>query len=104
MQKYNFSKHSIDRFKERFPKLIENNNPIKTIANLLYSAQEDRRCINNTNFMTYIYETYGYDNPMTLYVNDNVLFLCREDTLVTVFPVSESILGDNSSSFKSSKR
>ena len=104
MEKIRFSKHSIDRFKERFSEKIEDGNVCRSIARLFYHAKEDKRFLNNTKFTTYIYEKHGYDKPMSFHTNNDILFVCRDDTLVTVMFTSQSIFNDETSSYKAKNK
>jgi hypothetical protein len=45
----------------------------------LDAAEEDRSCINNTNFMQWYYEKYGYDRRFEFFVDKDVLFVVIMD-------------------------
>lgn len=49
-------------------------------------AEEDRSYVNNTTFMSWYYEKYGYDRRFELLVNDDVVFVvvCDKDKKVIV--------------------
>lgn len=38
-------------------------------------ADEDRSCVNNTSFMNWYYEKYGYDNRFEFLIHEDILFV-----------------------------
>ncbi len=101
-EKIIFSRHACDRFVERFRTLIPPGvNVGKAIADRIYRAKENKSFINNHSLMFHLYEKHGYDVPLRVLEDDQVLFICRENVLVTVFNNST---GSSLSLKSSSKR
>lgn len=85
--RYSFTNHAVDRFKERFQHHI-GDLPCKTaIAKVIYRAKESKQHINDTVFMLEQYEKYGY-NDVKVLVYEDVVFICRGSTLVTVYCIN----------------
>lgn len=53
--------------------------------------------------MSQMYQNHGYDEPISFLVKDDVVFVTRRDTVVTVYSRKDSIFGVKSSRFNSSK-
>ena len=88
MQKHRFSQHAIARWKERFSHLIRRTelDPIKSLCKEFYSAKPYRAILNNTAFIAKVYDNHGTEGgPIDFYTTDEVVFVCRENTLVTVY-------------------
>ena len=45
----------------------------------LLKSKESRSCVNNSNFMTWYYEKYGYDTRFEFLVDGDVLFVIIQD-------------------------
>ena len=85
MEKVTFSRHAINRFKERFPEIVaeyEGNTP-RALAKMYYNSSIDNSIKNNTKFMLFVHEKHGYDS-ITFSLKDNAIFVCKGETLVTV--------------------
>lgn len=93
MHKVKFSVHAVERFTERFPRIVSDNdgNNFRAIYNTYYASTINNSIKNDTMFMTHIYENHGY-NDFTITVNDDVVFIVKEHVVVTVLP-SESYIG-----------
>jgi hypothetical protein len=98
-----FTHHAKDRFQTRFPELVVDNDPTKSIAAIIYDADEKKALLNNTRLMSQMYENHGYDEPISFFVKDDVVFVVRRETVVTVYSRKDSIFGGKSSRFNSSK-
>ena len=80
------SNHAIDRFKERFQSLCKSDKGFTTkniIKDIMYglmdSSIDNRTFLNNTFFMTKMFEKYGYDRHYKFLVYDNVVFVVLID-------------------------
>lgn len=51
----------------------------KEIRHSLLTSKEDRSYLNNTQFVTHYYETYGYDHQIRFMVNGPIVFVCIEE-------------------------
>ena len=89
-----FTNHAVDRFKERFPQLIEDS-PTKALACHFYAAQTDNSFKNNSLFMMKLGEKYGYDAVFDFRVTDDIVFVVRERRLITLFGRQDSIFGSS---------
>ena len=79
------TKHAIERLRERnyeFAKHIDQVcKPSETARKkqltyeFLHQATEESSFLNNTSFMTRLYEKYGYDNRYSLFVNGKIVFV-----------------------------
>jgi Ca2+-binding EF-hand superfamily protein len=88
MTKHKFSHHAIQRWKERFPNIVRENdgNVVGSLAKEFYSATEYRAIINNTAFMAHVYDTYGTEKgDFHFYTSDKSVFICREKTVITLY-------------------
>jgi len=70
---YVFTEHLLHRLKERFHHLNLSWNDRWTlyqeISQLIIDSYNERRYLNNTEYMCYLYETYGYDVRYEFLVN-----------------------------------
>ena len=48
---------------------------IENITAQVQAGDEDRRVLNNTHYMSYCYEKYGYDRDFHFIINDHLVFL-----------------------------
>lgn len=81
------TQHAIDRYVERFcHKKTNRDTALDEIVKLFDSSKENKSFINNTSNMVYLCERYGSDmiSKISFKENRNILFLCVEDTVVTV--------------------
>lgn len=104
---YFLTYHAIERFQERFPEAIKDNNTVKNwkrptdvncikhfFDDLLNESKENRSYFNNTKYMVNMYETYGYETEYKFFENLKlgVLFVIAKERneshyrLVTVMP------------------
>lgn len=97
--KYTFTHHARHRFKERLPHLVKDGDVVKSIAEQIRAAKPDNSIKNNTRFMTRLHEEHGY-NPFEFLVNDDIVFVCRNEFLVTVYPKKDSKFHNPQSRFK----
>lgn len=68
--------HALDRAIERFSHLIDQSQPIyDQLMSMYEQSQEDSRVRNDHQFMTYLYETYGYHKQPRFFVNAEILFV-----------------------------
>lgn len=77
---FNLSRHAIDRLFERHPlifaRIPEGENERRSVAyRVLQDATIDKRFINDTRFMVYLREKYGFDNDLSFFRNGDVLFV-----------------------------
>lgn len=99
--KYNFTNHLRERFQERFPYKIQDNNVNKAIAIEFYQKSSPNRSIfNNTALMAEMYRKYGYDRKMEFFTSPDVVFVCIDDTIVTVYDRMTSVFAQNLSRFQ----
>jgi len=107
MKSFSFRYHALNRFKERFPKKVDefDGDVYKAVAVELYKrSKEDRTYLNNTPFMIYLGERYGYDRKYSFYVSDDCVFVCIEKAIVTVLDKKGSHVHDPRPRFRSSRR
>lgn len=99
-RKYRFTNHAKKRFQERCSELVKDNNVTLSIAKEISKSKPKRAHLNNTLLMTNLYEKYGYDKPFEVLTSDDVVFICRDDSLVTLYPVKDSIFQHNRNKFR----
>ena len=91
--KYTFTKHAKTRFLERFwNKLPRRTDVMDYLNSAIENSTEERSFLNNTNYMTYVYEKYGYRQYKFLRYEE-MLFLTIDNAVVTIleanrFPIS----------------
>lgn len=79
-----FTRHSLQRFTERFPNLLSKGvDPKTTMLNVFGASSIDKRFKNNSAYMVYLMSRYG-DNDFTFRVNGDVLFICKNVTIITI--------------------
>lgn len=85
-----FTRHSLQRFTERFPHLIAKHADAKrTMLDVFGESSIDKRFKNNTAYMVYLLNRYG-DNDFTFRVNGDVLFICKNATIITIVDRSDT--------------
>jgi len=104
MKKYRISDHAVKRFSERFKNRIEDGLTFKSFSKLFYNAKQCKSLYNNTRFMTHIYETHGYDEQPEFRVFENLLFICKHKTVLTVINTDHSGFFSNQLFTKENKR
>jgi hypothetical protein len=74
------TRHIKDRIKERFPDIYENleNSSDEDIRTLIKDGIVDRSFINNTKFMQYLYDTYGFGHTYDFIINGNIVFVIKK--------------------------
>ncbi len=104
MNKVRFSNHAVQRFRERFQHIIAeyDGNKILALARSYYASTINNSIKNDTMFMTHLYENHGYDD-IQISSNNDMVFVVKEDTLVTVLP-SECYIGQRMSSNSSFRK
>lgn len=84
MTEFNYSKHAVERLKERFPHLLQPGMPPKVILHRLMSkATRERGFMNDTRRIVWMLEKYG-DWNYDYYVNGDVVLLTREGVVITL--------------------
>ena len=93
--KYTFSKHAKKRFLERFwHTLPKGADVMEYLEYAISHAREERSFLNNTAYMSYVYERHGYKGYICLCYED-MLFLVIEGNVVTILNVSKYPLQRN---------
>jgi hypothetical protein len=77
---YFFSTHALDRLYERHARIFENPEQVgkqrwDSAYKVLDDSIEDNSVKNNTAFMVFLHEKYGYHKEFKFFMNGNVLFL-----------------------------
>lgn len=104
MKKYRFTDHAVKRFCERFKNRIEDGMTFRSFSKLFYSSKENKSLHNNTRFMTHVYETHGYEVQPCFRVFENMLFICKNDVVITVINTDHSGFFSNALFTKENKR
>lgn len=75
------TKHIKERICERFPSVYENikDNPDGRIKTLINEGDVSRSFINDSKFMNYLYETYGYGHTYDFVVNGDIVFVIKKN-------------------------
>mgnify|MGYP001581659049 CR=1 len=103
-KKYYFTNHAIDRFSERFKEKFKDRSiMVSQLAREFYDSKPNKSFLNNTRFLVHLGEQYGYNGDFEFRVGHGKVFVCRDSTLVTVYPQDTSRFGENSSRFKVKK-
>lgn len=81
-QEFTLTRHAQDRIKERFPLAMEEVMFEQSAAmrnrkmyEFLWNATVENRVINDTMFMQYVREKYGYDKTLKFFANRDMLFI-----------------------------
>jgi hypothetical protein len=92
--------HAIDRLFERHPGIfldstLQGKLKRDAASRVLHDAVEDKSVKNNTGFMVWLHEKYGFDRNFRFFVNGDVLFIgiqCpdKQNTIVTTVQKSTS--------------
>lgn len=104
MNGFMYTNHAVDRFKERFPALMEKGVHVKvTLHRLMQSATRERASSNDSRRLVYMMEKYG-DWNFDYFVSGDVVFVAREDRVVTVIDRHDGgmkkLLGSNKPNYK----
>lgn len=98
---YFFTTHAIDRYSERFKERFKSKSDlVKQLATEFYSAKVNKSYLNNTRFLVHLGDTYGYKGDFEFRVGNGKVFVCRDKSLVTVYPQDTSRFGTTNSRFK----
>ncbi len=83
-----YSKHAINRLKERFSHhLVPNQHARVTMHQLFSKAKETRRFFNDSSYMVYVMDRYG-DTNVKFFEYEDIIFLVREELVVTVYDLA----------------
>lgn len=81
-ESFTLTKHAQDRMRERFPDVTRDIAferagavRIRMLYEFLWNASVENRVVNDTLFMTYLHEKYGYDKTFRFFANDDMLFI-----------------------------
>lgn len=81
-EEFTLTKHAQDRIRERFPHAMDEVDFLQAPADrlrkmyeFLWNATVENRVINDTMFMQYIQEKYGYDKTFKFFANRDMLFI-----------------------------
>lgn len=81
-QSFTLTRHAMDRIKERFPEamtdiMFEQSAAIRNrkLYEFLWNSTLENRVINDTMFMQYAYEKYGFDKQFKFFANGDMLFI-----------------------------
>lgn len=98
MKKVNlrFTNHVRKRFKERFGYKIPDGDVVKALNHEVQLSHISKMFMNNTRFMTMIYDKYGYEKKFDFRVTDDVVFVCDENVLITALIRNESVFSISS--------
>jgi hypothetical protein len=95
-KRYIYTNHFWERFRERFALDIDWDNKYEEVNKILEDSQEDKSYLNNTSFMFYLQDLYGYDSRYEFRSNAayNVLFVIIIDkgrkVIKTCYPLTTS--------------
>lgn len=85
-----YTKHAVERLKERFPdRLEEGVHPLVMMNRLFSKATRDRSFINNSKMIVKMLMEKG-DFNYDYYVNGDIVFVVTNDTVVTVIDRGDS--------------
>ena len=81
-QEFSLTKHAMDRMRERFPHAMKDLEfeqsaaiRIRKMYEFLWNSTIENRVINDTMFMQYVQEKYGYDKNLKFFANQDMLFI-----------------------------
>jgi len=101
---YIFSKHSVERFIERFGHLVGSEREVMPyLRNAIVRSIEEKSFLNNTQFMTNAYEKYGYKRYKCRRYN-NIVFLIVDNVIVTILDTTMFPLQINQNKFKRTRK
>ena len=113
---YIFTKHAIERFKERFQGKFREvdfgskDSIRKKMLELLLEARENKSFRNNHRFMDHVYQKYGYDNVFKFMCNGGVTFVIipkpgiGRENIVTCFDGTHDRVVNRHKKFKKKKK
>jgi len=94
--KLKFTNHVRERFKERFGDKILDGDVVKALNHEVQLSKVSKMFMNNTKFMTRIYDKYGYDTKFDFRVTADVVFICTNNVLITALIRDKSVFSINS--------
>lgn len=81
-EQFTLTRHAQDRMHERFPEAMQDIQFEKSAAvrnrmmrGFLLNATVENRVINDTMFMQFLHEKYGFDKNFKFFANQNMLFI-----------------------------
>jgi len=99
-KKIHFTRHAIDRYRERFPAECKNKTDGDIRRNLYVLAcnsKPDRSFINNSRYMMRLYDQYGYDLDFEFLRYENLIFVAKKEenrrVILTCYPSDNWIFG-----------
>ena len=102
--KYYFTQHARERFRDRFKHLMIGTDVIHSLSTAVRGATPDNSIHNDTKFMTEYYEKYGYDKTPIFLVTADIVFVVKETALITMYERSSSRFRPVRGRFKSTRR
>jgi len=75
------TRHLQERLKERFPNVYDEAKYGKisnNIKNIINSGEISRSFLNDSRFMNYLYDTYGYGHTYDFVIKDNIVFVIKK--------------------------
>jgi len=100
-KKIHFTRHAIERFKERFYTECKNKTDAEVrreMYTLVCDSKADRSFINNTGYMVQIHNKYGYDLDFEFLRHENIIFVAKKDRanrkiVLTCYPPDNKVFG-----------
>lgn len=84
MDAFDYSRHAVERFEQRFPEHIESGVPTRVALHRAFQgAKLERGFMNDTSRLVYMLEKYG-DFNFDYYLNDEMVFVTRDGVVITV--------------------
>ena len=81
-QSFTLTRHAMDRLRERFPHVMDDVNFLQSpvernrkMYDFLLNSTVENRVVNDTMFMQYVQEKYGYDKTLKFFANNDMLFI-----------------------------
>lgn len=87
LKKHRYSNHALQRFKERFGHHIIEMPLVAAFNKAFRQSHESKQHINDTCFMVEQYEKYGYEKEIKVRIYQDVVFICKDRTVITVYNV-----------------
>ncbi len=84
MDGFDYSRHAVERFSERFPELLEEGVSAKvSLHRSMKGASHERGFLNDTRRLVWMLEKYG-DFNFDYYLKDKIVFVTRDGVVITV--------------------
>lgn len=81
-EEFTLTKHAQDRIRERFPDAMREVElepigmmRVRKMYEFLWNSKIEKRSINDTRFMQFIHEKYGFDKKFRFFANQDMLFI-----------------------------